>query len=469
MTIQFMGAARTVTGSKHLITTSSGYTILLDCGLFQGINTDELNQHFHFDPAEVDVLILSHAHIDHTGLVPRLVRQGFKGPIYATPATIDLCQIMLMDSARIQEKDLERVNRRRQNRGEAELELLYDEADVQQALSQMQPADYGKRTYLTPDISFLYTDTGHLLGSAAISLSIKEPGADGKPTEKRVFFSGDIGRPDDKILRTFETFPQADYILCESTYGDRLHEPEPDMKAHLLRIVQETCVDNRGKLLIPAFAVDRTQELIYALDQLSSEGKLPVIPVYIDSPMSVSATRVMQDHEENFNPEILAYIQKDGDAFDFPNLHYISDVEDSKAINNRPGPCIIIAPSGMAEAGRIKHHIKNNIEDPSTTILFVGYASPNSLGGVLKRGDREVTIFGEKFEVRARIEIMDSLSAHGDANEMLQFLSCQNPAAVKTLFLVHGDYEKQLIWKDKLTAAGFQHIAIPDLYERVEL
>lgn len=469
MTIQFMGAARQVTGSKHLITTADGLRILLDCGLFQGINTDELNQEFHFNPADVDVLVLSHAHIDHTGLVPRLVRQGFTGPIYATPATVDLCEIMLKDSARIQVKDLERVNKRRRNRNEPELELLYEEVDVQQALNQMKPIEYGKRTYLNPNVSFLYTDTGHLLGSAAISLSINETDVTGKRTEKKLFFSGDIGRPDDKILRTFETFPQADYILCESTYGDKVHESEPDMKAHLLRIVEETCVKQQGKLLIPAFAVDRTQELIYALDQLASEGRLPKLPVYIDSPMSVSATTVMRHHEEDFNPEILAYIKKDGDAFDFPNLHYISDVEQSKAINGQPGPCIIIAPSGMAEAGRIKHHIKNNIEDPSTTILFVGYASPNSLGGILKRGDKQVNIFGERYQVNARIEIMDSLSAHGDSVEMLQFLSCQNPAAVKTLFLVHGDYDTQQVWREKLLAAGFPNVVIPAMYEKVEL
>lgn len=469
MTIQFMGAARTVTGSKHLITTADGFKILLDCGLFQGINTDELNQGFHFNPAEVDVLVLSHAHIDHTGLVPRLVRQGFKGPILCTPATLDLCRIMLMDSARIQVKDLERVNKRRRNRNEPELEVLYVEDDVHQALDQMQAVEYGKRTYLNPNVSFLYTDTGHLLGSAAISLSIKEASADGKTVGKKLFFSGDIGRPDDKILRTFETFPQADYIICESTYGDKVHETEPDMKAHLLRIVEETCIQKKGKLLIPAFAVDRTQELIYALDQLASEGKLPKLPVYIDSPMSVSATTVMRQHEEDFNPEILAYIKKDGDAFDFPNLHYVSDVEQSKAINGKPGPCIIIAPSGMAEAGRIKHHIKNNIEDPSTTILFVGYASPNSLGGVLKRGDKQVNIFGERYDVNATVEIMDSLSAHGDSVEMLQFLGCQNPTAVKTLFLVHGDYDTQQVWREKLLAAGFPKVEIPDMYEKVEL
>ena len=462
MTIQFFGAARTVTGSKHLLTTNSGKQILLDCGLFQGINTDELNQQFGFDPTQVDYMVLSHAHIDHTGLIPRLVRQGFAGPIYTTSATIDLCEVMLMDSARIQERDLERVNERRKRRGEPEIEALYDEDDVQKALGQMQAVDYGKPFVICDEVTGLLTDAGHLLGSASVSLTIRENGA-----EKHLFFSGDIGRPDDKILRSPDTFPQADYIICESTYGDRLHEPEPDMKAHLLSIVQQTCVEGRGKLIIPAFAVDRTQELIYALDQLSSEGRLPRLPVYIDSPMSVKATQVMRDHEEDFNPDILAYIKKDGDAFDFPNLHYVTDVNESKAINDIQEPCIIISPSGMAEAGRIKHHIKNNITKPNTTILMVGYASPNSLGGALKRGDKEVTIFGERYPVVAKVAVMDSFSAHGDYREMLHFLSCQDSARVKTVFLVHGEYDKQLIWKEHLQAAGFTHIDIPEMGQKV--
>ncbi|WP_420151280.1 MBL fold metallo-hydrolase RNA specificity domain-containing protein [Spirosoma sp.] len=464
MTIQFFGAARTVTGSKHLLTTASGTQILLDCGLFQGINTDELNQQFGFDPAQVDYMVLSHAHIDHTGLLPRLVRQGFKGPIYTTSATIDLCEVMLMDSARIQVRDLERVNERRKRRGDPELETLYDEADVQRALDQMRPVEYHKPFIISDEVTGLLTDAGHLLGSAAVSLTIRENGI-----EKQLFFSGDIGRPDDKILRAPDPFPQADYIICESTYGDRLHEAEPDMKAHLLRIVQQTCVEGRGKLIIPAFAVDRTQELIYALDQLSSEGRLPRLPVYIDSPMSVKATSIMRNHEEDFNPDILAYIKKDGDAFGFPNLHYVADVADSKAINTLDEPCIIIAPSGMAEAGRIKHHIKNNITKPNTTILLVGYASPSSLGGALKRGDKEVTIFGDRYPVLARVEIMDSFSAHGDYREMLSFLSCQNPSQVKTVFLVHGEYDKQVIWRHHLQEAGFQHVEIPEMKQKVTL
>jgi metallo-beta-lactamase family protein len=465
MTIQFFGAARTVTGSKHLLTTANGKQILLDCGLFQGINTDEMNQQFGFDPSLVDYMVLSHAHIDHTGLIPRLIRQGFRGPIYTTAATIDLCEVMLMDSARIQESDLERVNKRRVRRGDPELDALYDETDVKQALDQMQPVDYRTPFVICDEVTGLLTDAGHLLGSAAVSLTIQDNGV-----EKHLFFSGDIGRPDDKILRSPDPFPQADYIICESTYGDRLHEAEPDMKSHLLRIVQETCVEGRGKLIIPAFAVDRTQELIYALDQLSSESRLPQkFPVYIDSPMAVLATKVMSDHEDDFNPEILAYIKKDGDAFDFPNLHYVTDVNESKAINDSNEPCIIISASGMAEAGRIKHHIKNNITKPNTTILLVGYASPSSLGGALKRGDKEVTIFGERYPVIARVAVMDSFSAHGDYKEMLHFLSCQKASQVKTVFLVHGEYDKQLVWKEHLQEAGFQTVEIPEMRQKVTL
>ena len=278
MKIQFYGAAQRVTGSKHLITTKKGTKILLDCGLFQGIGTTELNLQFGFDPKEVDFLILSHAHIDHTGLVPRLVRKGFKGIIYATPATKDLCEIMLMDSAFIQEKDLERINKRRIGRNEEPYELLYNGEDVEAALSLFKTVDYETPFVIEAGVTAKFYDAGHLLGSAGIYLTFEE-----KNVSKSLFFTGDIGRPNDKILRSPQPFPQADYIICESTYGNKLHQPEADIKAHLLKIVNETCVEKKGKLLIPAFSVDRTQELIYALDQLAHEGLLPKIPVYIDS------------------------------------------------------------------------------------------------------------------------------------------------------------------------------------------
>lgn len=464
MKIQFYGAAQRVTGSKHLITTNKGTKILLDCGLFQGIGTTELNLQFGFDPKDVDFLILSHAHIDHTGLVPRLVRKGFKGTIYATPATKDLCEIMLMDSAHIQEKDLERINKRRIGRNEEPYELLYNADDVEAALKLFKTVDYHTPFYLEEGVRVEYFDAGHLLGSAGIYLTFEE-----EHHNKTLFFTGDIGRPNDKILRSPEPFPQADYILCESTYGNRLHEPEADMKTHLLRIVYQTCIEKKGKLLIPAFAVDRTQELIYALDQLAHEGLLPKIPVYVDSPLSVKATMVMKNNEECFNPEILAYVKHDGDAFGFENLHYISDVMESKALNDSKQPCIIISSSGMAEAGRIKHHIKNNVEKPSTTILLVGYCSPGSLGAALKTKPAEVRIFGETFKVRADIEIMDSFSAHADYKEMMHHLSCQDTSKVKKLFLVHGEIDTQLIFKNRLNSMGFHDIQIPAQGESFDL
>lgn len=465
MKIQFCGAARHVTGSKHLITTEKGTKVLLDCGLFQGINTQDMNQNFGFDPKEIDYVILSHAHIDHSGLLPRLVRKGFTGQIYCTEATASLCRIMLLDSAHIQETDLERVNERRKRRGQPTLELLYETADVERTLKMLVPIEYRQTFWLNEgEIGVNFTDSGHILGSAAVHLSIKDQGI-----VKKITFSGDIGRPDDKILRSPEPFEQADVIICESTYGDRLHEPEIDMKSHLLKIVHETCVRKRGKLIIPAFAVDRTQELIYALDQLSSSGQLPSIKVFIDSPLAIKATSIMKKHEECFNPDILEYIEKDGDAFAFPNLKYVSDVNESKAINDFKGPCIIISASGMAEAGRIKHHIKNNILDPKNTILLVGYCSADSLGGALKRGDKEVRIFGESYPVKAEIEVMDSFSAHADYSEMIKYLKCQDPTKVKKFFLVHGEYDTQLSFKIKLETEGFRNVTIPDMFDTAEV
>jgi metallo-beta-lactamase family protein len=466
MLIQFFGAAQTVTGSKHLITTEKGTKILLDCGLFQGIQTDEFNENFGFKPSEVDYLILSHAHIDHSGLIPRLVKKGFTGEIYCTAATADLCEVMLMDSAHIQESDIERINRRRRQQGRPLLEALYSSEEAAHALSLFKSVKYGEQFFIgnEKEVAVLLTDAAHLLGSAAVHLTIPDKG-----TTKQLTFTGDIGRPEDRILKKPDTFPQADIIISESTYGDRVHEKEVDMKAHLLRIVKETCVERKGKLIIPAFAIDRTQELIYALDQLYSSGELPHIPVYIDSPLAIRATAIMKQHDECFNPEILAYIEKDGDAFAFPYLHYISEVEDSIALNEKKEPCIIISASGMAEAGRIKHHIKNNISDSNSTILLVGYASANTLAGALKRGDKQVNIFGERLDVLCRVESMDSFSGHGDYNEMLAFLSCQTPERVGRVFLVHGEYETQVAFKLKLEKAGFKNVHIPALYESVKI
>jgi metallo-beta-lactamase family protein len=466
MNITFHGAAGRVTGSKHLITTDQGERILLDCGLFQGEGRagDFLNRHFGFDPLSIDCVILSHAHIDHSGLLPMLVKQGFSGPIYANESTADLCRLMLMDSAKIQKTDLERINKRKVVRGEPTLELLYDEDDVQRTLSLFQFIRNENWTNIGKETRVYLTPNAHILGSVAITLELRKNGVPVTLT-----YTGDIGRPGDSILDGPHAFPPSDYIICESTYGDRLHPAAEDSEKALLQLVSETCIENRGKIIIPAFSVDRTQELIYLLDRLAYQKKLPHINVYVDSPLSVQATHIMGRHREEFNQSILEYISKDGNPFDFPTLHYISKVEDSKKINENEGPCIIISASGMADAGRIKHHIANNIQDARNTILLVGYATPDSLAGRLRDGINPVRIFGEDYHVEARIAHMPYFSAHADYEEMLAYLSCQRTSQVKGIFLVHGDLPALSAWKSRLINKGYKKVHIAEDKQTVEI
>ena len=457
-TLQSFGAAKRVTGSKHLITTITGETILLDCGLFQGEGKegDALNRNFGFDPATIDFVILSHAHIDHTGLLPRLVREGFSGEIFCNTATRDLCEIMLSDSAHIQEADLKRVNRRRLERGQEPLEVLYDQSDVERCLQQFHLVNDNKPFKVGQSTKVTLIPNAHILGSGAIHLELQS--LDEKII--RFTFTGDIGRPDDQILDGPFPFPASDYVLCESTYGDRTHEPGADAKEALVNLIHRICIERHGKIIIPAFSIDRTQEIVYMLDQLAFEKRLPHIPVYVDSPLSVKATQIMSLHREEFNPKILDYITKDGDPFSFPNLHYVAKVEDSKAINDIHGAAIIISASGMAEAGRIKHHIANNIENTNNAILLVGYATPYSLAGQLIAGKTTVKIFGEEFNVFAEIHRMNNFSAHADWKEMLAYLNCQNPSEVKKVFLVHGEDEALGVFKGHLMDAGFKNVEI---------
>mgnify|MGYP001239191138 CR=1 FL=1 len=467
MNITFWGAARTVTGSKHLITTDSGKQILLDCGLFQGMGQDSrvLNQKWGFDPSSISYVILSHAHIDHTGLLPKLVKDGFKGKIYATNATIDLCEIMLLDSAHIQESDLKYINKRRKEKNQPLIEPLYDEQDATETLQRMVEIGLNSTTVIDDELSVTTTENGHILGSVALHLDLKR--ADGRVTQ--LTFTGDIGREGDAILNGPVKFPQSEYIICESTYGNRLHGMKIDVETKLLEIVNKTCVEQRGKVIIPAFSIDRTQEIVYALDKLENAGKLPKINVYVDSPLSVKATKVMNENREYFNKNIMEYITRDGNPFDFPYLHYVQSAEESKKINEMKEPAIIISASGMAEAGRIKHHIKNNIEKEKNTILLVGYASPESLAGKLKAGEPEVMIFGDPFKVKARIEVLESFSAHADYEEMIKYLLCQNTKEVKQLILVHGEYDVQMEFAQKLNEVGFGNIVIPEMGDVVEI
>ncbi len=458
MQIQFFGAARTVTGSKHLLTTVDGKKILLDCGLFQGkgSETDDLNRNFGFEPTSIDYLILSHAHIDHSGNIPRLVKEGFSGKIICTPATNDLCKIMLLDSAHIQENDIKYINKRRIKRGEEALKPLYSVSDVQKALDLFESVEYNQTYQVFDGFNVTFTDSGHILGSAAVNIEFVE-----NDKIKKLCFTGDIGRYNGSILKDPQPFTQADYIISESTYGDRLHSDKALSEKQLFDVVYHTCITKKGKLIIPAFSVGRTQEIVFALDAMENKKMLPKIKVYVDSPLSVNATNIMKAHPECFNEDILNYMKKDSNPFGFGNLIYIQDVQDSKMLNELDEPCIIISASGMVEAGRIKHHVANNIANPNNTILIVGYAEPNSLGGKLRNGDKHVRIFGEDYEVKADIRIMDSYSAHGDYKEMIQYLSCQNAKEVKKLFLVHGEYETQIAYKEKLEEVGFKKIEIP--------
>jgi metallo-beta-lactamase family protein len=466
MKIQFFGAARTVTGSKHLITSSKGTKILLDCGFFQGIGKDtpEQNATFEFNPAEVDYLILSHAHIDHSGNIPNLVKQGFNGPIYCTPATKDLCYIMLEDSARIQESDLHFVNQRRKKRNEPLLKPLYTVADVKIAMNQFIAIPYNEEFQINDEISFQFKDAGHIIGSASVNLKFNE-----NDKTRSLCFTGDIGRYNSAILRNPDPFPQADYIICESTYGDRLHSNQQLSEKQLFEIIQQTCVEQKGRIIIPAFSLGRTQELVYALDKMESAGILPHIKVYVDSPLSTNATNIMRKHSSCFNDSIKEYMKKDADPFGFNKLFYIREVEDSKRINSSKEPCIIISASGMATAGRIKHHLANNIEDAKNTVLIVGYAEPQSLGGRLRNGAKQVRIFGDELNVNAKVVVLDSYSAHADYEEMIQYLSCQHSKSVKKMFLVHGEYDRQVNFKEKLLDAGFRNIAIPSMNEAFDL
>jgi metallo-beta-lactamase family protein len=463
MKVKFCGADREVTGSAHLLTLEDGYTILLDCGLYQGNSKDmkEFNESFpYFDPATLDCLVLSHAHIDHTGRVPMLVKHGFRGPIYATHATRSLCGIMLLDSAMIQERDAEYYNKRHPDNPQ---EPLYQSADVHETMKLFVGCPYDKWIPLRDNVEIQYRDAGHILGSASVTLRIHE-----SQRTINFGFTGDIGRPDRPILRDPQKMPAVDYLICESTYGDRLHEEKPQEMERFLRIIREACVERQGKLLIPAFSVGRTQEIVYLMDQAEHAGKLPQIPIFVDSPLAVNATTIFGAHPECYDAQLEEYLLVDDNPFGFNNLQYIKKVEGSKAINTIKGPCIIISASGMMNAGRSKHHLFNTIDNPRNTLLLVGYASPETPAGKIRDGATGLRLFGEYKQVLAHVEIMDSFSAHADRNEIADFLQGQQQH-IKKLFLVHGTIDRQESLAGLLTEKGFRDVVIPELGQEVAL
>lgn len=464
MEIAFLGAARNVTGSMHLLTVN-GRRILLECGLFQGRRQEafERNLHLPFDARAVDVMVLSHAHIDHSGNIPNLVKSGFEGTIYCTYATRDLCSIMLRDAGHIMEADAAYVNKRHRRQGKREVEPIYTVEEATVSLRHFMSMDYARSAMIAPGITLTFYDAGHILGSALCVLDIVE----GK-REYRLLFTGDLGRATMPILGDPQPVPDVDYLITESTYGARIHETVQEAEGHLKRVVHKAYARG-GKVIIPAFSVGRTQEIVYALHRLSKANEIPQLPIYVDSPLAINATEVFRLHPEYYDRETLAFMLEHEDAFGFDHLHYIRWVEDSKALNERTDSMVIISASGMCEAGRILHHLKNNIEQERNIILFVGYQAEHTLGRRILEGQKTVSIFGESYTVRAEVESIDGYSAHADRNELLAYMRQIEPQGIRKAFIVHGDAEASLALQPSLEELGMRETLIPVLGQRVEV
>ncbi len=465
MRLSFWGAARTVTGSMHLLELENGKTLLMDCGLYQGRRADSeyINRNFPFDPQRIDAVLLSHAHIDHAGLLPGLWKHGFRGRIFTTHASYDLCAIMLLDSAHIQESDVRFVNKRHRDKGLPPVEPLYTRADVDGVLEHFVGVGYRQRFSPVAGVQVEYRDAGHILGSATMVLEIQEHG---KTT--RLGFTGDVGRPNRPILRDPQTMEDCDYLISESTYGGEVHDPPDRSKDKLAEVIQQTSARG-GRVIIPSFAVGRTQEIVYALDQLDHDHRLPPIPVYVDSPLAINATAVYQAHPECYDQELNRYLLTDDDPFGFDRLTYVRDVEKSKALNTMRVPMVIISASGMCEAGRIRHHLSNNIEDSRNTVLFVGYQADHTLGKKIIERQATVNIFGEQHTLRAEVVVMNAYSAHADQPEMLEFIGRMDKERLRAIYLVHGAPGRQEKLQAALSEAGYAHVMIPEKGETVDL
>ena len=464
MRINFHGAAHTVTGSQHLLEIN-GKRLLLDCGLYQGRRDESYarNLKFSHDPHKVDAVLLSHAHIDHCGNLPNLVDDGFSGPIYATGATVDLATIMMADSGRIQESDAEFLNKKRVGRGEAPVEPLYTEADAEAAAKLLHGVDYGMPFEPVPGVIARFVEAGHILGSAAISLEIEEKGR-----KIRFWFSGDIGRYKLPLLRDPILPDAVDYLLMESTYGDKSHEDPTAASTEFREVVKRT-INRGGKLIIPAFAVGRTQEIVYHLNEMMSEGEVPAVPVFVDSPLAVNASNVFRKHPECFDEETRQFVlEAKHPALDFKMLTYIQSVEESKALNDRKEPMIIISASGMAETGRILHHLKNNIENPKNTVCIVSWQAPYTLGRRLADREKQIRIFGEVYNRKAEVATIGGLSGHAGQDLLIKYATNVKDS-VKKIFLVHGEEKQAGILTEKLKALNMREIYYPELHSSVEI
>jgi len=459
MRINFHGAARTVTGSQHLLEIN-GHRLLLDCGLYQGRRNETYSRNLTFahDPTKVDAVILSHAHIDHAGNLPNLVKNGYTGPIYATKATVDLGTIMLADSGRIQESDAEWVNKKRARRGEDPIEPLYTEVDARQAADLFRSIEYNQPFEPVPGVVARFMEAGHILGSAAISLQIEE---NGKKTH--FWFSGDIGRFKLPILRDPILPENVDYLLMESTYGDKPHEDPAHAFNEFEEVVART-IKRGGKVIIPAFAVGRTQELVYNLNIMMFEHDVPPVPVYVDSPLAVNASDIFRNHPECYDKEAREFVaEARHPALDFKMLTYVRSVEESKALNIRKDPMIIISASGMAETGRILHHLRNNVEDPKNTVCIVSWQAPYTLGRRLADREKRIKIFGEPHTVRAEIATIGGLSGHAGQDLLVRYATGVKNT-VKKVFLVHGEEKPAMALTEKLKEHGMHDVYYPELH-----
>jgi len=465
MKMKFCGAAGTTTGSQHLIEVN-GTRILLDCGLYQGHRQQsyEVNCAFpHFDPRDIDIVVLSHAHIDHSGNLPNLCKQGFTGNIYATFATRDLCQIMLADSAHIQEQDTDWLNKDRARDGLPPVQPLYVEEDAERCLRQFISIGYERPMPLCDGVTLTFYDAGHILGAAQVLLEVIDKEEGGK--KKRFLFSGDIGRGGNEILRDPVAVPDVDFVLMESTYGGREHALPTGATDEFGEILGRALARG-GKVMIPAFAVERTQQLLYILNQLFHTGKLRQVPVYVDSPLAVNATEIFRIHPECFNETVYRFLFDENDPFIFEGLHLVRAVTESKKLNESHAPSIIIAASGMCEAGRIRHHLKNGLGDPANTVLFVGYCADNTLGRAIRDGRPVVNIFGKPVKVRANIEIMDSFSGHADHSELLAWFHRMS-GPKKRVWLVHGEPTRSTAFRDALGDEHPGEVSVATLGETV--
>lgn len=467
MKLKFCGAAGTTTGSQHLLEVN-GTRILLDCGLYQGHRQQsyEVNCHFpYFHPRDIDIVVLSHAHIDHSGNLPNLSKQGFTGNIVTTFATRDLCQIMLADSAHIQEQDTEWLNKDRARDGLPPVEPLYCEEDAERCLRQFVSIGYERTMALCDGVSVTFFDAGHILGAAQVLLDIVDKEDGGK--RKRLLFSGDIGRGDNEILRDPVPVPDVDFVLMESTYGGREHELPTGSGDAFGKILGEA-LERGGKVMIPAFAVERTQQLLYILNQLFHNGRLRRVPVYVDSPLAVNATEIFRIHPECFNETVYRFLFDENDPFIFEGLHLVRSTVESKKLNDSThAPAIIIAASGMCEAGRIRHHLKNGLGDPKNTVLFVGYCADNTLGRALRDGRKTVNIFGKPVQVRAHIETIDSFSGHADHSELLAWFD-RTGGPKKRVWLVHGEPTRSSALREALAKRHDGTVEVATLGTTVE-